>query len=151
MDGGDGNDTLSGGKGSDTLIGGAGDDSLLDQGTGDDSLQGGAGNDSLNVYTGTGNKYLDGGEGNDTYFVDNIEDYISDFLGSDVANVSVNFAKIPSSIEKVNYVNGALALPYWIDALLPNQANGQYFNSLLGSARTFQYAFPSTLPTYNTS
>jgi hypothetical protein len=68
-------------------------------------------------------------------------DYISHFLGADVANVSFNFSKIPSSIEKFNDVNGALALHYCIDALLFNQANGQYFCSLLGGSRTFQYAF----------
>jgi len=146
--GGEGNDQMDGGDDDDTLQGDAGNDALQG-GAGKDELFGEAGNDTLDGGTGADQMY--GGEGNDTYFVDNIEDYISDFLGSDVANVSVNFAKIPSSIEKVNYVNGALALPYWIDALLPNQANGQYFNSLLGGVRTFQYAFPSTLPAYNTA
>ena len=146
--GGEGNDQMDGGDDDDTLQGDAGNDALQG-GAGKDELFGEAGNDTLDGGTGADQMY--GGEGNDTYFVDNIEDYISDFLGADVANVSVNFAKIPSSIEKVNHLNGALALPYWIDALLPNQANGQYFNSLLGSARTFQYAFPSTLPAYNTS
>ena len=178
LDGGDGNDTLSkylstgdgiflggagndkiwGGEGNDQIDGGDGDDTWLEGYAGHDSIQGGAGNDELfgdagndTLNGGAGADYMYGGEGNDTYFIDHLEDFVSDFMGTDVAYVSVNFAKMTSSIEKVNYVNGALALPYWIDALLPNEANGLYFKSLLGSAKTFQYAFPSTLPSYTTA
>ena len=146
--GGEGNDQMDGGDDDDILQASAGNDTLLG-GSGKDELFGEAGNDTLDG--GTGADQMFGGEGNDTYFVDNTQDYISDFSGTDVANVSVNFAKIPGSIEKINYVNGALALPYWIDALLPNQANGQNFNTLLGGARIFQYAFPSSLPAYITA
>jgi len=178
LDGGDGNDTLSkylttgdgvfwggagsdkiwGGEGNDQIDGGEGDDTWLEGYAGNDSIQGGSGNDEL--FGDGGNDTLDGGagademyggEGNDTYFVDHIEDRISDFSGTDVAYVSVNFAKIPSSIEKVNYVNGALVLPNWINALLPDEANGLYFKSLLGSAQTLYYAFPAILPSYDTT
>ena len=178
LEGGDGNDTLSkylstgdgiflgaagndkiwGGEGNDQIDGGDGDDTWLEGYAGHDSIQGGAGNDELfgdagndTLDGGAGADYMYGSEGNDTYFIDHLEDFVSDFMGTDVAYVSVNFAKMTSSIEKVNYVNGALALPYWIDALLPNEANGLYFKSLLGSAKTFQYAFPSTLPSYTTA
>ena len=156
--GGAGNDKIWGGEGNDQIDGGDDDDTWLEGYAGNDTIRGGAGNDEL--FGDAGNDILDGGsgadqmfggEGNDTYFVDNLEDRISDFAGVDVANVSVNFAKIPSSIEKVNYVNGALALPYWIDALLPNEANGLYFKSLLGSTPTLYFTFPSTLPAYDTS
>ena len=156
--GGAGNDKIWGGEGNDQIDGGDGDDTWLEGYAGHDSIQGGAGNDELfgdagndTLNGGAGADYMYGGEGNDTYFIDHLEDFVSDFMGTDVAYVSVNFAKLTSSIEKVNYVNGALALPYWIDALLPNEANGLYFKSLLGSAKTFQYAFPSTLPSYTTA
>ena len=156
--GGAGNDKIWGGEGNDQIDGGDGDDTWLEGYAGHDSIQGGAGNDELfgdagndTLNGGAGADYMYGGEGNDTYFIDHLEDFVSDFMGTDVAYVSVNFAKMTSSIEKVNYVNGALALPYWIDALLPNEANGLYFKSLLGSAKTFQYAFPSTLPSYTTA
>ena len=156
--GGAGNDKIWGGEGNDQIDGGDGDDTWLEGYAGHDSIQGGAGNDELfgdagndTLDGGAGADYMYGSEGNDTYFIDHLEDFVSDFMGTDVAYVSVNFAKMTSSIEKVNYVNGALALPYWIDALLPNEANGLYFKSLLGSAKTFQYAFPSTLPSYTTA
>ena len=156
--GGAGNDKIWGGEGNDQIDGGDGDDTWLEGYAGHDAIQGGAGNDELfgdagndTLDGGAGADYMYGSEGNDTYFIDHLEDFVSDFMGTDVAYVSVNFAKMTSSIEKVNYVNGALALPYWIDALLPNEANGLYFKSLLGSAKTFQYAFPTTLPSYTTA
>ena len=65
--------------------------------------------------------------------------------------VGISFVKLPSSIENVSYANGAMALPYWIDALLPNEAAGLKFNTLLGSTKQFTYSFPSALPSYNTS
>ena len=177
LDGGDGNDSLTGGTGSDTLVGGAGNDVLMDQSSGADSLLGGAGNDELNVYTGTGNKYLDGGDGNDTlqgglgndtltgglgiddlqggagndvYYVSDMTDYIYDSGGTDTAYVSQSFVKLPSSIETVTYTNGALALPYWISSLLFDSSAGLNDATLLGSAKTFKYVFPSQLPTYYT-
>ena len=156
--GGSGNDKIWGGEGNDQIDGGDDDDSWLEGYAGNDTIRGGTGNDKL--FGDAGNDILDGGtgadqmfggEGNDTYFVDNLEDRVSDFAGTDAANITVNFAKIPSNIEKVNYVNGVLALPYWIDALLPDEASGLYFKSLLGKAPTLYYAFPSTLPAYDTS
>jgi serralysin len=155
LDGGVGNDTLSGGIGNDTLIGGDGNDSLsgyegndsLDGGAGNDSLYGGAGNDTL--AGGTGTDLLWGGDGNDLYKISSRDFYIYDTGGTDAAIVSVSFVKLPSSIESVTYIDGAQALPYWIDDLLGGDA--AQFASLLGSTKTFSYAYPTALPTYDTS
>jgi len=176
--GGLGNDTLYGDEGSDTLDGGDGDDKLWDQTSGNDTLIGGDGNDSLSTYGSTGddklyggkgndeliggkgNDTLDGGEGidelkgyegNDTYYVRDAYDYIYDTAGIDTAYVSASFVKIPSTIEKLIYTDGALELPYWISALLPDQASGKRFDALLGDANTYQYAFPTLLPSYDTN
>jgi len=102
------------------------------------------------TYTGTKNKdTFYGGRGNDVYFVNNLYDFIYDRDGNDTAYVSVSFVKIPSSIENVIYTDGALPLPYWIDALLPDQAAGLNFKSLLGNDTVIYYSFPQSLPAYN--
>jgi Ca2+-binding RTX toxin-like protein len=132
-----GNDTLYGGDGNDTLLGGAGNDSLIGD-EGSDSLDGGSGADTLY-----------GGDGNDTYLIDNLNDYIFDSDGNDQAIVSVSWAKIPSFIERVTYTNGANALPYWISALVDDEASGNSFKKLLGDLNTFYYVFPTTLPSYD--
>jgi Ca2+-binding RTX toxin-like protein len=176
IEGGNGNDTIYGGSGSDNLNGGDGDDTLLEQSSGNDTILGGNGDDKLDAYTGTGNKYLDGGAGNDTIYggtgndtliggagVDDLEGgdgndlYVlsgRDFLiidssGTDSAVISTSFAKIPTSVESVAYINGAQPLPYWIDSLLPGDA--ACYESLLGSAQEFQYCFPTSIPAYTTS
>jgi len=155
LDGGEGNDTLNGGTGADTLIGGVGNDSLVSGGTGNKSLDGGEGNDSL--YGGAGNDTLtgglgvddlQGGAGNDVYYVSDMTDYIYDSGGTDTAFVSQSFVKLPSTIETVTYTNGALALPYWINSLLFDSSAGLNDATLLGSAKTFKYAFPGQLPSY---
>ena len=103
------------------------------------------------TYRGTKNKdTFFGGRGNDVYYVNNLYDFIYDADGNDTAYVSVSFVKIPSNIENVIYTDGALALPYWIDALLPDQAAGLNYTSLLGNATVMYYSFPQSLPTYNT-
>ena len=156
LDGGDGNDTLSAGKGTDTLLGGAGNDELnayessgnisLDGGSGNDTLLGGTGNDTLTG--GLGIDDLEGGAGNDVYVVSDLTDYIYDTGGADTAYVSKSFVKLPSSIETVVYTDGALALPYWISALMFDSGAGLNDATLLGSAKTFKYAFPGQLPSY---
>lgn len=175
--GGAGNDDIWGGDGNDSLQGGAGDDRLFDSAglnvfdggdgnddisslgaTTDNKLYGGSGNDIL--VGGSGDDVLEGGPGfdemyggagNDTYFINDALDFISDTGGTDTAYVNVNFVKIPSTIEKVIYKNGVQALPYWIDALLDDEASGSHFQQLLGAAKTWYYAFPSTLPDYDTN
>lgn len=176
--GGGGSDTLTGGLGNDLLDGGAGDDKLYDQSSGNDTLIGGDGNDYISTYGSTGddklyggkgndelvggkgNDILDGGEGidelkgyegNDTYYVRDEYDYIYDTAGSDTAYVSASFVKIPSSIEKVVYTDGAQALPYWIDALIPDGGAGLHYKSILSGSRNYYYVFPTSLPSYDTS
>jgi Ca2+-binding RTX toxin-like protein len=177
LDGGEGNDTLYGGAGRNLLLGQAGNDylstysdvgnSTLDGGTGNDSLYaeessddrllGGSGNDYLDSgWSGLGNDTLDGGAGidslvggygNDVYFIDNVFDSIFEYGGNDTAYVSTSFINLPDSIENVIYTNGALAVPYWIDALLGDY--GAYHPaSHLGPAKTFGYAFPTAAPDY---
>lgn len=159
LDGGSGDDKLYGYEGTDSLNGGDGNDYLSTYGSlGNNKLYGGTGNDELNG--GKGNDTLDGGagvdelrgyEGNDTYYVRDVYDYIYDSSGSDTAYVSASFVKIPSSIEKIIYTDGALALPYWIDALIPDQGAGLHFKSIMNGSRAYYYAFPTTLPSYDTS
>ncbi len=177
LSGGNGNDKLYGEAGDDELNGDGGDDSLYDFG-GNNTLNGGDGNDTLLTYGGLGNvklyggngndelsggkgnDILDGGsgvdelrgyEGNDTYYIRDVYDFISDSAGTDTAYVSASFVKIPSSIEKVIYTDGAIALPYWIDALIPDQGAGLRYQSFISGSKFFSYAFPTTLPSYDTN
>ncbi len=156
--GGSGQDTLQGGLGNDSLDGGAGNDSWLEGYAGHDVIRGGEGNDTLigdegndTLDGGAGDDSLNGGDGNDTYYIDSLRDVITDSSGTDSAFVSTSFVKIPSFIENVTYTNNALALPYWISALLPDDAAGLKFSTLLGGTSKFKYIFPATLPTYDTS
>ncbi|MFM7608273.1 MAG: calcium-binding protein, partial [Alphaproteobacteria bacterium] len=139
LEGGDGNDTLYGGNGDDRFIGGSGQDYLSGSGA-NDTLDGGAGSDTLL-----------GGNGNDVYYIDNLFDSVFDSGGNDTAYVSASFVALPSSIENIVYTNGALPLPYWIDALLADYEGGYAPAILLGPERTFGYAFPTTAPSYLSS
>jgi Ca2+-binding RTX toxin-like protein len=155
LDGGAGNDSLYGGIGNDTLVGGDGNDSLsgyegndsLDGGAGNDTLYGGDGNDTL--IGGTGFDVLWGGNGDDTYKISSRDFYLYDTGGIDTAIVSTSFVKLPPSIEAVTYTDGAKALPYWIDDLLIGDA--ARFATLLGTAKTFFFTYPTALPSYDTS
>jgi serralysin len=156
LDGGDGDDSLYGSAGNNRLLGGAGNDHLsgamgndsIDGGNGDDRLFGLDGDDTLDG--GAGYDYLSGGNGDDTYIISDSEFYIYDTGGNDKAIVSVSFVKLPSFIEQVEYINGALPLPYWIDALLGDFGNGtRYRDELLGAEKQFGYTFPKTIPAYD--
>lgn len=140
--------TLRGGAGDDFIVGGSGGD-LLDGGSGNDTLHGGAGDDTL--AGGTGVDRLYGGAGNDTYRISSIDTLVddSDATGSRI-EVGASFVKIPSTVEQVSYLDGALPLPYWIDALLPDEAAGRAFRHLLGPDLAYGYTFPSALPGYDT-
>ena len=140
--------TIHGGNGNDFIVGGADGDALYGD-DGNDQLYGRNGKDILSG--GLGADYMNGGPGDDTYYVSDIHDVIEDASGNDTAYVATSFVKIPSSIEKVVYTDGAQALPYWVDALLPDEAAGNAFDTLLGSAHTYLYTFPSSLPTYDTN
>lgn len=140
--------TIHGGNGNDFIVGGSDGDALYGD-EGNDQLYGRNGNDILSG--GWGADYMNGGPGNDTYYVSDIHDVVEDASGIDTAYVSASFVKIPSSIEKVIYTDDALALPYWVDALLPDEAAGNAFETLLGSAHTYLYTFPTSLPSYDTN
>jgi Ca2+-binding RTX toxin-like protein len=139
IQGGAGDDSIDAGNGNDAILGEDGND-LLIGGQGDDTLDGGSGADDL-----------EGDSGNDVYYVDNLYDFIYDTSGKDTVYVSTSFVKIPSSIETVIYINGAMALPYWIDALLPDDTAGLDYKLLLGKTTVMQFAFPQSIPSYNTS
>ena len=158
LSGGPGNDSLTGGNDGDRLLGDDGADYLdgnlgndfLEGGAGADTLFGGAGDDTL--VAGPGSDSLYGGEGDDRYLIDDRVFLIIDTQGSaDSARVSVDFVKLPADIELIEYAPGVRALPYWIDALLPTDAAGNQFATLLGSARQFTYGFPTALPAYYSS
>jgi serralysin len=140
--------TIHGGKGNDFIVGGADGDVLYGD-EGDDQLYGRNGNDILSG--GLGADYMNGGAGDDTYYVSDIHDVLEDSAGTDTAYVATSFVKLPSNIEKVVYTDGALALPYWVDALLPDDAAGKAFETLLGSSHTYLYTFPTSLPTYDSN
>jgi hypothetical protein len=184
LDGGDGTDTLYGGTGNDSLIGGSGNDTLYDQSGGNDTLVGGDGDDRLDTYSGAGSdslvggagndtliggngndtldggagiNRLSGGDGNDTYNISSSDSHIQDSGGTtDSATISVDFYKVPSSIENPTYATGVQTLPYWISSLLPDEASGDYFNDLIyvdpsTGKKTVYFYFPSSLPSYDTS
>ena len=133
------NDSIIGYGGNDLIFGLTGDD-IIDGGLGDNILDGGTGNDQMY-----------GSTGNDTYYVDSKQDFIKDEGGIDTVYVSFDFVKIPKNIEKVIYTGGALGLPYWLDALLPDDAAGLYPLTLLGGSKIMSYVFPTSRPTYYTS
>ena len=69
-----------------------------------------------------------------------------DIGGNDKAIVNIDFVKIPSSIENIVYATGVRALPYWISALLYDDA--ARYSSLLGSEKVFYFGFPKTIQDY---
>ena len=83
---------------------------------------------------------IDGGDGDDTYIIDNNSFSIIDSGGNDTAQVSISFVKIPSSIENIVYTNGAVALPYWLDSLLDDEAAS--FSSFVNDTRIFYRVYP---------
>ena len=143
-----GNVNAHGNEGNDVITGSSGNDELYGD-NGNDKLYGDDGSDILDG--GSGVNELRGGLGNDTYYVRNQQDFIQDTGGIDTAYVSTSFVKIPSTIEKVIYTEGAQALPYWIDALLPDEAAGLYYKTLLQNSSVFNYSFPKILPSYDKS
>ncbi len=90
---------LSGDGGDDLLFGGAGDD-ILFGGTGDDTLDGGTGFDKLY-----------GGAGNDRYVINSPTFLLLDSEGQDTVTVTLDFLKIPSTIETIIYPSYLLRNP----------------------------------------
>ena len=161
--GGLGNDTLYGQGGADTLDGGAGDDLiasygelkpvLLLGGGGNDSLIGTDSADTLNAGPGVDSVW--GGLGNDVYMISDRYDWLIDEGGQDRAFVSSSDVKLPSWIEEVIYTDGATPLPYWINALTFDEAQGSRYQYLLDHdampGNVMAYAFPSSPPSYVSS
>ena len=136
-----GADLLYGSQGNDTLYGGPGNDWLF----------GAAGNDTL--VSGGGRDVLNGGEGDDMYTVNNASVWLEDSAGDDTVVVQASWVKIPSSIETKHYAVDAKPLPYWLDAMLAD--NAAWISSLVGSintnTNTYSYGFPSSAPSYYTN
>ena len=86
-----------------------------------------------------------GGYGDDTYIINSNTFYVYDIGGNDKAIVNIDFVKIPSSIENIVYATGVRALPYWISALLYDDA--ARYSSLLGSEKVFYFGFPKPYKT----
>ncbi|HZH10039.1 MAG TPA: hypothetical protein VEZ24_06710 [Microvirga sp.] len=86
LDGGIGNDTLDGGLNNDLLTGGDGHDSLT-AGSGRDTLDGGIGNDTLDG--GIGADSMAGGAGNDVYYIDNLNDSVTELAGGGADTVYI--------------------------------------------------------------
>ena len=80
---------IQGNPGNNTIDGGAGNDSLTAFG-GDDLLIGGAGNDILDG--GTGQDVMQGGVGDDSYFVDTLNDVITELPGAGTDTVRSTIA-----------------------------------------------------------
>ena len=139
------------------IIGSSGDDRLLGTDA-DETFEGGSGNDVIIPFG--GDDILIGGpgadvyatsEGDDTYYIEGLYDQIvntDDDPGSDTAIVSVSFAKIPSYIESIVYEDGVMPLPYWINAFLYDNSNGNAFKTEYQRTGTFFYSFPSQPPQY---
>lgn len=125
--GGDGNDQLYGDVGNDNLNGGSGTDLLLG-GAGNDTLTGGGGDDRLL-----------GGPGDDTYLIYDLGELVEEdpSAGDDSVYISVQGFKIFfRNIENVYYINDALPLAYWVDALV----DGNH-SATPGLSQTLTYAF----------
>ena len=155
IEGGAGDDEIHGGEGDNEIFGGDGDDylqafgssgsNILDGGNGDDELYGGSGNDVL--AGGSGFDLLWGYEGDDTYIIASRTFHLWDSAGQDSVIVEEDFVKIPSTIENVSYANGALPLPYWIDALLFDDS--ARYSSYVEEDRVIYFGFPDEIPDYD--
>ena len=95
----DGNDLLMGGDDRDYLYGGSGND-VLQGGEGNDLLDGGYGNDTLDG--GSGADSMSGGYGDDIYYVDNVNDTVTEgwLEGTDTIYSSVSYTA-PTNVENL--------------------------------------------------
>jgi Ca2+-binding RTX toxin-like protein len=126
IEGGDGNDTLYGGSGSNDMSGGEGDDTLISTSNSD---------------------MLGGGNGNDTYIVGAHYLIIEEGGTSDTLKINTDFIKASRiSIENIIYLDNALPLPYWIDALVADE--GASFSTTYEPAKTAYFGFPEAAPSY---
>ncbi|NEX60114.1 M57 family metalloprotease [Noviherbaspirillum galbum] len=136
LDGGPGNDKLYGGPNGDTLLGGPGDD-IFYGGTNGSIMDGG-----------TGSNKLYGGTGDDTYLIHSLYDYIYDQGGNNKGTVYVDFYKTSPQVQNWTWAPGVQKLPYWIDSI--TDAGAPRIPTILGSSKTYYFAFPTTAPSYKT-
>lgn len=125
---------ITGTNGADQLVGGSADDVIL-AGDGNDTLDGGAGCDDLY-----------GGGGSDYYIIRDRYDHVSDADGDNGGLIYADFYKPAYSMAYWRWADGVARLPYWLDAMLPEEASG--FTKLLGSGKTFNYCFATSAPIY---
>ncbi|WP_192985252.1 peroxidase family protein [Pseudomonas sp. EggHat1] len=94
--------TLVGTSGSEMMQGSDGDDTLNGMG-GDDTLEGGAGNDRLNG--GTGADTMMGGAGGDIYWVDHVDDRVTEHAGegTDQARTTLSSYTLGANVENLWY------------------------------------------------
>jgi hypothetical protein len=128
---------LYGTSGADSLTGTAADEDIWAYG-GADTINPGAGEDR--VY---------GGLGDDTYIITDRWDLLYEAGGKDTALVYADFVKYAEGIENWVLQPGVKALPYWIDALVTEEAI--YAQRWLEPGRSFYVAFPKEPPSYLTS
>ncbi|MBI1732609.1 MAG: calcium-binding protein [Gammaproteobacteria bacterium] len=107
LDGGPGEDLLDGFPGPDLLEGGLGADFLYGN-AGDDTLRGEEGNDIL--AGGTGDDRLIGGTGSDIYFVDSVDDLVTEGKGAGIDTVnSIVTHTLRANVERL-FLNGFAAI-----------------------------------------
>lgn len=121
-----------------TGTGDAGDNSItgntmnniLNGGLGADTMNGGLGNDTLDG--GLGADVLDGGAGNDTYFLDDINDVVSDSAGLvDTINYNVN---VGGNINLVTDFGGGIEVFKILSGAAINVAGNDGANNIVGNA-----------------
>lgn len=111
----------------DFLNGGSGND-ILNGNNGNDTLDGGNGNDILNGGTGADN--MRGGAGDDTYYVDNIEDEVTETVagGTDTVNSSIPLYTLGDLLNNLNLTGAAIR---GTGNSLNNVINGNSANNIL--------------------
>ena len=126
------------------IIQGTAGNDLLNGTDGDDSIDGWGGHDTLSG--GLGFDRVSGGSGNDTYIVADQWDVYFEWTGEDRALVNVDFVKPAQGIEVWELSEGIRPLPYWIDALVAEDA--LFAQKWLGTPKTFYYNFPTNSQRY---
>jgi serralysin len=119
------------------LRGGPGDDVLYGYG-GADTLDGGGGFDRLS-----------GGTGDDLFILRDRWDLIYESTGIDTALVYEDFVKPAEGVEQWRLMDGAKPLPYWLDALVAEDAI--FAQKWLGAERTIYFHFPESPLDYFTA
>jgi Ca2+-binding RTX toxin-like protein len=133
-----GDDSIEGGAGSDFLDGGDDHDSI-EGGDNLDQLFGGSGNDTLDG--GSGADDMVGGTGSDWYFVDDINDAVTETGNgnSSASSSSLNLNLYPGALDTVvssinEYVLGDFVENLVLAALAVSGVGNELRNSLLGNA-----------------